>query len=347
MNAILGFTQLMEKDESCTADQQENLQQISKAGWHLLDLINEVLDLARVESGELRLTIDAVMPEEIVAECLSLVSPLLLQRNIRIENRLAAKVPRVQADYMRLKQVLLNLLSNGIKYNREAGSLVIEAKKKSGMLHLSVRDNGNGMSGEQLQHLFEPFTRFGDMDKVQGTGIGLSICKKLIERMNGKIQVESVVGKGSVFTVVLPLSEISRDSKPKSSSLDELSLLYIEGDSVQQSLLERWASDRGWNIEFANDASSGIDAVMKSRYDAILLDIDLPDGFSGLDVKSVFDEMESVRAIPVIGFSSKMEKTDIEAALQAGFAAYLTKPVDLAELERVVQTAVRARSPLN
>jgi CheY-like chemotaxis protein len=151
----------------------------------------------------------------------------------------------------------------------------------------------------------------------------------------------------SVFTVVLPLSEISRDSKPKSASLDELSLLYIEGDAVQQSLLERWASDRGWNIEFANDASSGIDAVIKSRYDAILLDVDLPDGFSGLDVKSVFDEMESARAIPVIGFSSKMEKTDIEAALQAGFAAYLTKPVDLAELERMLQTAVRARFPLN
>lgn len=341
MNAILGFTQLMEGDASCTADQQENLQQISKAGWHLLDLINEVLDLARVESGDVKLNIGEVAPGEMVAECLALVSPLLAQRKIRIENRLAMDVPEVRADYMRLKRVLINLLSNGIKYNREAGTLVIEAKQEGDELYLSVRDAGRGMTEDQLLHLFEPFTRFGDTDSVQGTGIGLSICKKLIERMNGKIQVESVVGEGSVFTLVLPLSEAVAEHEPKSAERGGLSLLYIEDDAAQQSLLGKWARDHGWNIVFAHDASSGIDAAMKSRYDAILLDIDLPGGFNGLDVKSVFDEMESLRVVPVIGISNMVAKADIEAALQAGFAAYLTKPVDLAELDRVTQTVIR------
>jgi nitrogen-specific signal transduction histidine kinase/ActR/RegA family two-component response regulator len=340
MNAILGFTQLMEGDASCTTDQQENLQQISKAGWHLLDLINEVLDLARVESGDVKLSIGAVAPGEMVAECLALVSPLLAQRKISIENRLAIDMPEVRADYMRLKQVLINFLSNGIKYNREAGTLVIEAKQEGNTLHLSVRDAGCGMTEDQLLHLFEPFTRFGDTDSVQGTGIGLSICKKLIERMNGKIQVESVVGEGSVFTLVLPLSETVAEHEPKSAARGELSLLYIEDDAAQQSLLGKWARDHGWNIVFAHDASSGIDAAMKSRYDAILLDIDLPGGFNGLDVKSVFDEMESLRVVPVIGISNMVAKADIEAALQAGFAAYLTKPVDLAELDRVTQTVI-------
>ena len=179
MNAILGFAQLMESDASNTADQRENLQQISKAGWHLLDLINEVLDLARVELGEVKLTIEEIDPAEIVAECLSLVGPLIAHKNIVIDNRVSAGVALVRADYMRLKQVLINLLSNAIKYNRDAGAVVLEvADSNDGSLTLAVRDTGQGMTPAQLERLFEPFTRFGDTDKVQGTGIGLSICKK-------------------------------------------------------------------------------------------------------------------------------------------------------------------------
>lgn len=340
MNAILGFTQLLEGDQSCSPDQKENLQQISKAGWHLLDLINEVLDLARVESGEVKLTIQDLNTADVVTECLTLVSPLLAPKQITIENRVKHNVPKVLADFMRLKQVLINLLSNAIKYNREQGRVIIEVSTEGDqMLLLSVRDTGNGMTTDQLQHLFEPFTRFGNLERTQSTGIGLSISKKLIERMNGKIRVVSEPSKGSTFTVALPIGTgiSTRQTTPGNG----LHLLYIEDDVAHQALLDKWASKLQWTIEFANDAASGIDAAMKERYDAILLDVDLPGGFTGMDVKSVFDEQESLRDIPVIGISNLVAADDVKRGMQAGFVAYLTKPVDLKELERVIQTAVR------
>lgn len=346
MNAILGFTQLMEGEAGVTTDQKENLQQISKAGWHLLDLINEMLDLARVESGGVKLKIDAVMPCEVIEECLSLVGPLLAQKQIVLHNTVTKSCALVQADYMRLKQVLINLLSNAIKYNRDGGTVTIAAQSSAQELLLSISDTGRGMTAEQLQHLFEPFTRFGDTERIQGTGIGLSICKKLIERMNGKIVVESVEGKGSVFTVVLPLSGVGQESLRQdvggmnSVQQDKVTLLYIEDDPAHQSLIGKWAEKNGWAMNYAHDAAMGIDAAMKNRYDAILLDINLPGGFTGLDVKSVFDEMESLRTVPVIGVSNMVQPQEIERAMQAGFVAYLTKPVDLAELERVGKSVV-------
>ncbi|MDX8399435.1 MAG: PAS domain S-box protein, partial [Gallionellaceae bacterium] len=169
MNAILGFAQLLEGDESITEDQLENLQQISKAGWHLLDLINEVLDLARVESGEVKLEITDVDPVEIFGECLSLVSPLLTQSTVSIVNNIDATIPKVKSDYLRLKQVLINLLSNAIKYNCAGGNVILESQDApEGLVRLSVRDTGKGMTAGQLAKLFEPFTRFGDTEKIQG-----------------------------------------------------------------------------------------------------------------------------------------------------------------------------------
>lgn len=340
MNAILGFAQLMEGDASCSADQRENLQQISKAGWHLLDLINEVLDLARVESGAIKLQIEEIAPAEIITECLSLVSPLVNQKRIKIVNHIGAAAPRVRADYMRLKQVLINLLSNAIKYNREGGQVTLDAAlADSGALSLSVRDSGMGMSAADLARLFEPFTRFGDTEKVHGTGIGLSICKKLIEGMNGAILVESVLGEGSVFSVVLPPSVGEKIKHPLQPL--RISLLYIEDDQAQQSLIGKWIKKQGWEIEFAHDAASGIDAAMQHRYDAILLDIELPGGIGGMDVKAVLNDMESLRNVPVIGISGYAQHEDFERAKQAGFAAYMAKPIDLPELGRTIQRAIR------
>jgi len=339
MNAILGYTQLMESDLSITADNRENLLQISKAGWHLLDLINEVLDLAKVEAGEVTLEIENISSQTVVNECLSLVSPLILNKQISLNNQIVEENV-VRADYMKLKQVLLNLLSNAIKYNRDGGAVVVSSEiVNKQTLHLSISDTGEGMSADQLTHLFQPFTRFGDTERVQGTGIGLSICKKLVEQMQGSIQVRSVEGKGSTFTLVLSLS--STQAAPVQKPTGGLSLLYIEDDAAQQALLGKWASTQGWQIEFAHDAAFGIDAAMKQKHDVILLDIDLPGGFSGLDVKSVLDEMESMRTTPVIGISNHVQPDDVEKAMQAGFAAYLHKPVDLLELERTIQKAMR------
>jgi PAS domain S-box-containing protein len=339
MNAILGFAQLMEGDNSITADQRENLQHISKAGWHLLDLINEVLDLASVESGQSKLELENIDPAAIVMECLSLVSPLVSKKRIAVENNIGRDTPSVCADYLRLKQILINLLSNAIKYNSDGGSLVIDVKCGEDIA-ICVKDTGIGMTHDQMAKLFEPFTRFGNTERVQGTGIGLSICKKLAERMNGQMLVESIVGQGSVFSVVLPRGDATVCEAIEHDA--PISLLYIEDDAAQQSLLSKWAVNQGWGIEFAHDAASGIDAAMKCRYDVILLDIDLPGGFSGLDVKAVLDDMESLRTTPVIGISNLVQKPDMERARQAGFATYLAKPVDLQELERIIRRTIRA-----
>jgi PAS domain S-box-containing protein len=342
MNAILGFAQLMEGDQSCTPDQRENLQQISKAGWHLLDLINEVLDLAKVESGTVKLEIEDIDAGSIISECLSLVSPLLSEKKISVDNRVASIACRVHADYMRLKQVLINLLSNAIKYNRDRGLVTIDAECDSNdWVTVTVRDTGRGITPRQMENIFEPFTRFGDTDKVHGTGIGLSICKKLIESMGGKILVSSTEGVGSIFSIVLPKGEAGLIQQQHHS--ESISLLYIEDDSAQQSLIGKWAHNKSWSVEFAHDAASGIDAAMNCPHDAILLDIDLPGGFSGLDVKSVLDDMESLRATPVIGISNMVQPEDVARAMQMGFAAYLAKPVDLLELERTLQKTIRGR----
>jgi len=338
MNAILGFAQLLEGDESITEDQFENLQQISKAGWHLLDLINEVLDLARVESGEVRLEITDVDSVAIFGECLSLVNPLLVQSTVSIINNIDATIPKVRTDYLRLKQVLINLLSNAIKYNRTGGKIILESQDApEGFVRLSVRDTGKGMTAEQLAILFEPFTRFGDTGKVQGTGIGLSICKNLIERMNGQILVESTPDEGSVFTLELPEGGKCSHTPLRKNTV---SILYIEDDPAQQSLLGKWVTNKGWSIAYAHDASMGIDEAMKGSYDLILLDIELPGGFSGWDVKDVLGEMENARGIPVVGVSIHTKQADFDRAKQTGFFEYLAKPIDFIELERVVQNAI-------
>jgi len=342
MNAILGFAQLLEGDESITEDQLENLQQISKAGWHLLDLINEVLDLARVESGEVKLEIKDVDPAEMFGECLSLVNPLLTQSTVSIINNIDAAIPKVRSDFQRLKQILINLLSNAIKYNRTEGKVILESQDApEGFVRLSVRDTGKGMTAAQLSKLFEPFTRFGNTEKIQGTGIGLSICKNLIERMNGQLLVESTPDVGSIFTLELPEGGNNSYTQLRKNTV---SLLYIEDDPAQQSLLGKWATSKGWSIAFAHDASMGIDEAMKGVYDFILLDIELPGGFSGWDVKDVLSEMESARGIPVIGVSVHAKQEHYTQAKQAGFFDYLAKPIDFVELERVVQNAIHMES---
>jgi PAS domain S-box-containing protein len=344
LNAILGFAQLLEGDPSCTEDQTENLQEISKAGWHLLNLINEVLDLARVEAGAIEINIVDIDLSRLVEECLSLTKPLTEHKPITIENQIGLAAPKVRGDYMRLKQVLLNFLSNAVKYNRDDGKVVLGWKSDvEGMCVLSVRDTGRGMSAEQLNDLFEPFSRFGDTGKVQGTGIGLSISKKLVERMNGRVEVESVYGEGSEFSIILPLcGEI--DEATVRAETAHVSLLYIEDDPVQQSLLGAWAIRKGWHVEFVNDATTGIEAAMRLGHDAILLDIALPGGFSGLDVKSVFDDVESLRHVPIIGIGNHVDIQDIDRATQAVFYDCLVKPVDLIRLECLVEDIIGKRN---
>lgn len=210
MNAILGFSQLLESDteEPLTSSQKESVSAILSAGHHLLDLINEVLDLARIESGRLSLSIEPVMLEPLFEEIFGLISPLAEKKNIKIVDLTRGKINiSVMADRTRLKQVLLNLLSNAVNYNRESGSVTVSGEKREGgRFRINITDTGCGISKEDRKKLFQPFSRLGaDRSEVEGTGIGLAISKKLIELTEEEIGVESELEKGSTFWIEVPL----------------------------------------------------------------------------------------------------------------------------------------------
>jgi len=209
MNAILGFSQLLEDDDRLEADQKDDVREILKAGSHLLDLINEVLDLSRVESGQLDLSLETVEVSAVAGECLAMIEPLAQRRNIVIQNS-GLKPAWVRADRTRLKQVLLNLLSNAVKYNREGGQVGLNIKvHEHNRLRIQVSDTGKGLSLEQTNNLFQPFDRLGaEYGDIEGTGIGLTIVSRLMQLMRGSVDVESEEGVGSTFWLELPLDEV-------------------------------------------------------------------------------------------------------------------------------------------
>ena len=206
LNAILGFSQLLELEKELNAKQKNNAAEIYKAGSHLLDLINDVLDLARIEAGRLELSLNTVSLEKLFGECSPLVAPLAEQMGIKLHYDSETCNDMVHADYTRLKQVVLNLLSNAIKYNRKNGSVWVDCSERNkGYTRISVRDSGHGIEPKLLPGLFESFNRMGaEAGDIEGTGIGLVISKQLIEAMGGRIDVDSVVGEGSTFWIEIP-----------------------------------------------------------------------------------------------------------------------------------------------
>ena len=208
MNAILGFGQLLELDDGLNEDQKEGVTQITKAGRYLLGLINEVLDLQKIESGEVGISLQPVLVDSTIQECLPLITGYAAKRGIRIEQELQAGV-YVHSDHMRLKQALLNLLSNAAKYNRDKGRILIKSYTTDEReACIEITDTGHGVPGENIDELFQPFHRLGhNSDNIEGTGIGLALTKRLIELMSGEIQVQSEVGKGTTFSIRLPLEK--------------------------------------------------------------------------------------------------------------------------------------------
>ena len=257
MNAIMGFTQLLEDDRNhyLSDDQRDNLHEISRAGTHLLELINEVLDLSRIESGRLLLSLEPLEPGELCLECLSLLMPLAEQHGITV----VVKVPsglRIQADRLRLRQVLLNLISNGIKYNSEGGSVDIGCELlPNNLLRIWVRDTGPGIGPEFLPRLFQPFERVSEDDwHIEGAGIGLALAKRLTEAMNGSIGVESKPGNGSLFWIELPQAELMEEMEASPDaptvpvpvpSARERQVLYIEDNPANMRLVKKIMSGLG------------------------------------------------------------------------------------------------------
>ena len=222
LNAILGFGQMLELDEEgFSLTQKENVKEILTAGQHLLNLINEVLDLSRIEAGKMEVSLETIDLDELLQHTLSLVCHQAEERGVSIEDHVSGNNLTVFCDVMRLQQVLLNLLSNAVKYNRDKGQVVIDARSDGNHLELSIRDQGRGLSQKEIDRLFVPFDRLNADRDVQGTGIGLVITRHLLELMGGRLEIESEPGIGSVFRVVLPAAEVKRSSSQKPNLLME------------------------------------------------------------------------------------------------------------------------------
>lgn len=345
MNAILGFSQMLEYDDELSDDNQENVQEIIKAGRHLLELINSVLDLAKVESGQLSLSLEDIELSRVVSEAVSLVRPLADQRCIKIQqpNWAGFEHHQVHADRTRLKQVLLNLLSNAVKYNRENGQILLKIQShEPSYLRLLVTDTGMGIAHHQLDDLFEPFNRLNaEGSSVEGTGIGLSITRQIMEMMQGAIGVESKQGEGSTFWLDLPLGHdtpVIADLTPpkeairgaiKEKNQKQCKLLYIEDNPANLRLVARVIEQLDdIHLLTVHQPQLGLDMARANKPDLILLDINMP-GMNGFEVLAAVRADRKLREVPVLALSANAMPKDIERGIEAGFNDYITKPLQI------------------
>ncbi len=353
LNAILGFAQLLESGAPSPTDSQlVRLHQIIKAGWYLLDLINEILDLSVIESGALTLSRESVLLVDVMAECQAMIEPQAQERDIQLSFLPFDPSWYANADRTRVKQVLINLLSNAIKYNREHGSIIVECSEPvPERIRISIKDSGKGLSAENLAHLFQPFNRLGQEEgPEEGTGIGLVVTKQLVELMGGAIGVKSKVGVGSEFWF-----ELNRDVMPSlvenGNSPKELiaevpgdtvmkSLLYVEDNPANLILVEQIIEDNPkMRMLSARDGHLGIAMARTHRPDVILMDINLP-GISGFEALDILRNDPITRDIPVLAISANAMPRDIRMGKEAGFSDYLTKPIRVNEFLAAVTLAL-------
>jgi PAS domain S-box-containing protein len=345
LNAILGFGQLLELDE-LSALQEESVGQIMKGGRHLLDLINEVLDIARIEAGRLSISPEPIRLQEILGEVAALVRPLAEGRNVSIERIITCPFYAL-ADRQRLKQVLLNLFSNAVKYNARGGMVRAHCEAQDEFLLIHVSDTGPGIAPEKLPLLFAPFERLGAEDgDEEGTGLGLALSKRLVEAMNGTIEAQSTLGQGTTFSVKLPLARSPLESLSEQDGAtalpvgiegDAYKVLYIEDNAPNLRLIERILERYpGVQLISATDGQSGFALACQELPNVILLDLHLPD-WHGETVLRRLREEEQTQQIPVVIISADSTPRQIERLMAAGASHYLSKPFDVRELMEVLR----------
>jgi len=356
LNAILGFAQLLESGTPLpTPTQKRSIEQILKAGWYLLELINEILDLALIESGKLTLSGEPVSLTEVLAECRAMVEPQAQQRGIGMVFARLEQQRCVKADRTRLKQVLINLLFNAIKYNQPGGHVTVECTLATPeTIRISVRDTGPGLSAAQQAQLFQPFNRLGQENGgVEGAGIGLVVTQRLVHLMGGEIGVDSTPGVGSVFWVQMaltaapqrnptdgdtPRADPPRPDAPQGTPLH--TLLYVEDNPANLELVELIIGRRAdLRLLSAADASLGIEFARVYQPEVILMDINLP-GISGIEAMKILRADPSTAHIPIIALSANAVPRDIQRALDAGFFNYLTKPIKVNQLMDALEAAL-------
>jgi signal transduction histidine kinase/CheY-like chemotaxis protein len=344
MNAILGFSQLLEMDQEHPLKpvQQNNVQHILKAGEHLLELINEILDLSKIESGKISLSIKEVHTSPLISEVLELLQPLLDAKNLSVNAPpLGAPELVVKADRVRLKQVMLNLMHNAIKYNCYGGSIYLACKKPNDHeVQISVQDTGIGIHPKNIENIFKPFQRVdSDIDAIEGTGIGLTISQKLILLMRGSLDVESEEGQGSCFSITLPTGKnLPSPKKSEPAVWPELpshknqkkhfTVLYVEDNPANMELVATILFRHNVKLLQAPDASLGIELAKAHKPDLILMDINLP-GIDGYEALNIIKTDPSIDSIPVIALSADSMASDIKKGLSAGFTEYISKPIHI------------------
>jgi CheY-like chemotaxis protein/anti-sigma regulatory factor (Ser/Thr protein kinase) len=356
--AILGFGQLLQMSP-LEPRQHEGVDQILKGGHHLLDLITELLDVSRIESGDMAVSNEPVHVGRAITEALTLVGPLAAERTIGVASDLGAAADRyVLADLQRLKQVLLNLLSNGVKHNREGGAVTVSLEEVGGevgvdRLRILVADTGPGVPPAKLEKLFDPFERLGAEEAgVEGTGLGMTLSRGLAEAMGGTLTVESEVGLGTTFALELAIAH-EGEELPKELSgvpaigadtgaLGPCTLLYVEDNPANFRLVEQiFESHPEVNLVAADNGRTGIDLAKERRPDLVLLDLHLPD-IHGAEVLARLKRDPHTREIPVIVVTADATRSRTELLLGSGAHAYLTKPLDVPGLLNTVAEALHA-----
>lgn len=348
MNAILGFGQLLEMDDRLGQDQMDFVKEIIKAGEHLLELINEVLDLAKIDAGRVELSLEPVDVGQVVEECRTLVHPLAGKRGISLETYLSSGAV-VRADRVRFKQALLNLMSNAIKYNREGGQVRVGLMSPHpGWLRIAVTDTGPGVPADKVDDLFQPFKRLGaEQSGIEGTGIGLTITRRLVELMGGGVGVESMPGVGSTFWIDLPADAMHNGDGLHEETwlpggLEESSgrvgrVLYIEDNPANLKLVSQILGRRRHiQLMAAHTPELGMELALGHQPDLILLDINLP-RMNGYQVLEAFKGNPHLRDIPVVAITANAMPGDIEKGKAAGFVDYLTKPLDIRRFIETVE----------
>jgi len=350
LNAVMGFAQLLEMD-ALTDDQRENVEQIGRGGTHLLDLINEILDISRIESGRMSLSLEPVSVRDVVEAAASLVGPLAEEGQVQLLTRAEdLRDVTVRADRQRLKQILLNLLSNGIKYNHVDGSVRVSCFEDSpGRLRIEVKDTGPGIPAEQRHLLFMPFERLGaEHTAVEGTGVGLALSLRLAEAMDCHLGFEPSPEGGSIFWVDLPLADPAAtdvgpdepDAQSATIPAQQVRVLHIEDNPSNLALVERALSRRPVvAVIAANQGLTGLDLARQHHPALVLLDLNLAD-VPGDEILTRLRQDPATADIPVVVVSADAMPQQIQRLMALGAAAYLTKPIDIRQLLEVVDHVI-------